>query len=505
MLKNRFKKIVSSLLALAFTSNFCCYGQAHLITDYSNHSDILKRANQGNPNFGNSKIYDIAMLGSHDALSDKITVNSKNDYHTNVPDLCGLEDLNLVKKVSVNYAKAQADSLIIQLESGVRYVDARITCMDGTFYTMHSLLSGKLEDYLKELIIFLIDNPGEFVIFDIASYNDHEKTANELAEYMKTVKVKHSGREYNIYDFINYDTSKDFSEVTYNDVTNNGTSAGIIMVSNTNPVTTPELSDFFKRKEKYAHWYNDSSSSSLISKIDDLALSYEKNNYVGLKCNQVQTSPNAKSIALSLNGSLLGDAKKHNVAVLESSHFDYWLSVMPIMWFDNVTSNYNNFNSRINEKMLDYNLNLNNVQNTGFEVKKITNNSQLSDNMKVIFRVPFTGNGFIESSLDYKNIGSYKSNKFVLSDNVRDFWTLKKTGDGWKVMLSNGNYLKRISSNLKTTDTRLHATTFKADISDTGIAKIYEPSKPKRDLYLDGKKLDLSMLKSDNLEICKVI
>lgn len=513
MLKSKFKKLFSYILAFTLGANFCCYSQERSVTANSNsHRDIMKKAYEYNPNFGESKIYDIAMLGSHDALSDKINVNSKNDYSTNVPELCGLENLNVVKQVSVNYAKAQADSLDVQLESGVRYIDARITCVDGIFYTKHSLLSGMLEDYLKQLIKFLIDNPGEFVVFDIASYNEYEKTENELAEYMQTVKVRHNNKDYNIYDFINYDTSKDFSQVTYNDVTKNSTSGGLIIVSNvfqsspkaTNKVTNPSLRDFFKYKAKYAHWYNDSSSSSLISKIDDLALSYEKDGSVGLICNQVQTTPDAKSITLSLTGSLLESAKKHNVAVLESPHFNYWLSVMPIMWFDNVTSDYENFNSRINSKILEYNLGLNNTQNSKFKVQKLTDKSQLFDDMKVIIRVPFTSNGFVDSNLNYRDVGSYKSNKFILNDDIKEFWTLKKTGDGWKIMLPDGRYLKRVSADLNITDTRLHATTFTIDIPDNGIAKIYEPVNPKRNMYLDGKKLDLSRYKSNSFEICAV-
>lgn len=509
MLKTKFKKIISSLLMFILLSNFFCYAQTKSVIS---HSHVLKTAYQENPAFGNSKIYDIALLGSHDALSDKINANSKNDYNTNVPDLCGLEDVNVVKEVAANYAKAQCDSLYTQLEGGVRYIDARITCVDGTFYTMHSLLSGRLEDYLKELLMFLIENPGEFVVFDIASYNDHEKTQNQLAEYMATVKVKANNREYSIYDFINYDTSKNFADVTYNDVTKNGTAAGIIIVSNTfqssptatNKVTNISLRDFFKYKAKYADWYNDPSSSSLISKIDDLVLKYEKSGCVGFKCNQVQTSPNAKSIALSLTGSLLESAKTHNAAVLDNSHFDYWLSVLPVMWFDNVTSNYGNFNSRINEKILNYNLSLNNTKDSQVKPQKLTNSSQLRDNMKFLIRVPFTGDGFVGNSLDYKNVGNYKSNKFVVNDGIKDFWTLIKSGSGWKVLLPNGNYLKRVSGYLKTTASKGSSTTFKIDIPDTGISKIYEPATIKRNMYLDGKTLDLSISKSNKFEICKI-
>ena len=507
MLKSKFKKIFSAALSLIITCSLCCYNQVRSVTTCSN---VLRQARDGNPSFGNSKIYDIGLLGSHDALSDKINEDSPYTSTTSVPQMCGLEDTALVKTISVNYARAQSKSLDEQLLRGVRYVDARIAQLDGVYRTVHSLFGGKLEDYLKELLEFLINNPGEFVVFDIASFGGD---ATDLANFMGSIKVNKNGKDYNIYDFIHYDTSKNFADITYNDVTKNGDCAGLVIVANSIhkapdkeiPISNASLRDYFKYKNKYTYWYNDPSSSSLISKIDDIVKSFDREDCVGFKCNQVNTTPCASSIALELaTGSLIKSAQKHNITVLDDPRFEYWLSVMPCVWFDDVTTDYGDFNNKVNQKILDYNLKLNARKEPKIICEKLTSSSQLSNKTKILIKSPSSCDAFFGDSLNCRNAGNYESGKFVISDDVKDFWTLVKSADGWKIMLSNGSYLKRVSGNLKTTPTNGSATSFRFDISDNGIAKIYEPATIKRNLYLDGSKLDLSVIKSAKFEVYKV-
>lgn len=462
--------------------------------DYSN---VMRKANSGNPNFANSKVYDIGMLASHDAMSDKISSSSDFDYKSNIPELAGLENTEIVKSVAANYARAQSQSLYKQLNAGVRYIDARITCMKGTFYTTHSLISGKLELYLKELITFLLDNPGEFIVLDINYYSTKEKNATQLAEYMETVKVQKDGKNYNIYDFINYDTSKDFDQVTYNDVTNSGQKGGLIILpTDLGEVKNSSLSKFFKSKTRVNKWYNEADSEKLISQVD--AAANERKNKVGFRCNQLQTTPDAQKIIFNLWGSLIKDAETHNTAVVGNSHFEYWLTCMPIVWFDDVTSNENNFNSKVNNKILNYNLNLN-KQPITLKYNKLTSSSQLKDGMKFMIKEVDGTNGYYGDNYKPGNIGSYVGNQFVMKD--KNMWSLKKSGDGWKIKRSDSYWLCRnLIGDLDTTKKESSANKFNFDFKKSGNAKIHYD---KYYMYLtDGKKiLDLSKKYSDEFEI----
>lgn len=493
MVKKKAKIIGFLALGVAIVVGLCFL---FVSTASKNHSDVMRRANSGNPNFGNSKVYDIGMLASHDALSDKISSSSIFDYSSNVPELAGLENTKLVKSVAANYARAQSESLSTQLNAGVRYIDARITCMKGTFYTTHSLISAQLEIYLKDLITFLLNNPGEFVVFDINYYSTKEKNATQLAEYMQTVKVRRDGRDYNIYDFINYDTSKDFTQVTYNDVTSNGTKGGLIILpTDLGEVRNSSLSKYFKSKTRINNWYNEADSKSLLAEVDEVV--NKNKNKVGFKCNQLQTTPDAKKIIFSLWGSLLDDAETHNIKAIENSHFDYWISCMPIVWFDNVTCNKNDFNSRVNDKILNYNLSLNKSSLT-LKYNKLTSSSQLKDGMKIMIKEVGGTNGYYGNDYKPGNIGSYVGNQFVMKD--KNMWTLKKSGDSWKIRRPDGYWLYRNwIGDLDTTKKEGSAVTFKFDFTNSGTAKIHYD---KYYMYLTGKRaLDLSKKYSDEFEI----
>lgn len=507
-IRKKFRNFLLMLVAFVGIVTLGCYVGIGKAAN-RNYSDVMRRASKENRNFGNSKVIDIGLLASHDALSDKISKNSQYNSKTSLPDLFGLEKLPIVKSVASNYAKAQSQSLDKQLAAGVRYIDARITKMDGTYYTMHSLLSGKLEDYLKELIEFLINNPGEFVVFDVATLSG-DGNPNDLAQFMSTVKVNKNGVDYNIYNFIHYDTSKNFADVTYNDVTENGKSAGLVIIASSlnksanakNVVTDPKFSEFFKYKEKHTHWHNDPSSKRLISKIDGVVKSFERGNYSGFMCNQVQTTPIAKSIVADFGtGSLIKDAKKHNPAVVDHPHFDYWLSVMPCIWFDDVTSTYDDFNDKINEKILRYNVNLNNTVPTSKNYKQITSADQLKNNMRVLVKEAFTGNGFVGNGLGKFTIGEYKANTFAFNNDAQGLWILKKLSKGWKIMLPDGSYLKRVSGKLSTTRKESSSTTFDIKFSNKDTVTFVENSSPKYYISIDGNKLNLSKKSNDSFEL----
>lgn len=462
-----------------------------------NYSDVMRKANEQNSAFGDSKVYEIGILGSHDAMSDKITKDSEIDYGDDVPDLGPLIHLGLVRSIIANYCRTQSKGLYEQFKAGVRYVDGRITCKNGVFYTSHGMISDKLENYLRELITFLLDNPGEFIIFHIAQYNKTEgNTENDLAEYMQNVKVTRDGRDYSIYDFINYNTYKDFSDVTYNDVTRNGQKGGLIIVSKfQGRVSNPSLSNFFRYRQYYSTWYNKPDHKLLLSMVDDAVQKYK--GVAAFRCNGFHTTQNAKSIALHLGGSLISNAESENIETVNHSHFDYWLSFMPMACFDEVTSTEGDFNAKINEKILNYNLNLNkHVEMSKYQ--KIIFASQLEDGMKIMIKEFGGTNGYYGDNYKPGNIGSYVGDQFVMKD--KNMWTLKKSGNGWKIKRTDDKWLCRnLIGDLDTTQKEDSAIEFEFDFSESGTAKIHYD---KYYMYLtDNKVLDISKKHSDEFEI----
>lgn len=318
--------------------------------------DIMSRVNAENDRFGDISITDIAMLGAHDAFSYRINYKSMNNSSeetlSNNVFLRGA-----AKGLMVRLSIAQIHDAYTQLKAGIRYFDARITNIKGEFYTSHGLVSHKLFDTIVQIIRFLKENPGEFIIFHVPYFYKGSASQNDFAELLSVIKYENK----TLYDFINYDTDLTVpSDITYNDVTSGGTKGGIVFVG-LNEVDN-DYARYFKINQVFAAWHNNINPERILEGVYDTCNKIKSNrlNYETLfRINQFQTTPQlSKPISTLLTWSLVGFARRNNIRSLDYKNIYDCLVATPIVIFDYATTTYGDFNNKINKKIMTYNMGL---------------------------------------------------------------------------------------------------------------------------------------------------
>lgn len=320
------------------------------------YSDVNKQALKANPDFVNTPLTEIAMLGSHDALSYNINFSSKDN--SGQEDIGMMETMGKVAKgLAVRLSRAQYHDIYTQLNQGVRYIDMRITCVDNTYYTSHNFISHKLEDSMKDIIRFLDENPGEFLLLDFQHvYPDNSKW-DDLSNYLST--VKEGGK--NIYDFVKYDTSIDPSVLTYGQATDNGTVSSCMFIQDDDLPFSQDnpYKEYFKKRAIDSLWHDKPTTEEILTEMNKHASYLKENPFIGYRINQAQTTPSTSNIAnILFKWSLIKMASEHNPKLLKSIDIQEMLKLMPIYMVDYTTSTKKNFNKNINEEILKYNSSL---------------------------------------------------------------------------------------------------------------------------------------------------
>ncbi len=354
-------KIISIIIGVLFVLLICFIiflGQAtfsfvNLSKPNSNYNSVLKSVYDQNNDFGNVPINKIALLGAHDSLSYDINYysmpNSSEDTPSNNKFL-----YDIGKGFIARMSKAQADDVYAQLNAGVRYIDARITNIDGNFYTSHGLVSGLLEKSLVQILKFLDENPGEYIIFHIVHFYKGNSDWEELNNYIAGIRYQNK----NLFDYVNYNIEQvnDFSSLTYNGMTNNGTKSGVLFLGEDRKSS---YANYYKLSNINSVWHNTIDSDDAIEKI---SLNYEKlktSNTTALCINQTQTTPNySNTLKTVFSWSLIDKAAKHNEIIVNNPNFQLWLSKMPVYLCDYTTSNVGDFNNKANAQILQFNLSL---------------------------------------------------------------------------------------------------------------------------------------------------
>ena len=131
-------------------------------------------------NLGNEeRIIDISMLGAHDVFSYDINLFSKVDELSASSIMKGSIG-TVIKGFSYKQSKTQVSDISTLLNNGIRYLDVRLTYSeeDQTWYTVHNYYSSVVVDAVKDVVTFLKDNPGEFLIIDLQHIYgvDYDKT-----------------------------------------------------------------------------------------------------------------------------------------------------------------------------------------------------------------------------------------------------------------------------------------------------------------------------------------
>ena len=321
-----------------------------------------------------ARIVDIGVLGSHDAFSDGITYSSKPN--SNEGGITNNKIVNTIGKgLVVRMSKAQMVGAKDQLNAGVRYFDVRITKIDNEYYTCHGYLSNTLDIYLKEIVEFLDNHPGEYVIFDIQHFyaNNHEVGDQDKEEftllltYIESVK-SNSGKS--LIDYVNYNPQADnISTLTYGKITSNKATAGVIMLGyvHDNNVLYFRDGDANYNKKDYENifslWHQTNSTTDLISGIEEEVTYLKDSDYLNiLRVNQAQRTGfmmNAKLVKSLCSWSIINMAKSTNKELVkDKTRFLKYLEVMPIFMVDYSTSNVGNFNELANTYIALYNKNL---------------------------------------------------------------------------------------------------------------------------------------------------
>lgn len=355
---NKSKKIVLIcilILLIIFFQFPMSFGISNTNEDYSH---ILKSVYESNNNFGNIKVTQISMLGSHDALANGICYSSKPDttrQKVKHDNYAANPLINILAKgLVVRMSKAQSQNIYEQLKAGVRFIDVRISDIDGEFYNCHGVISDRFENNLLLILKFLDENPGEFIIFSILYYYQDTKTWDKMCDYMKS--IEYNG--HNIFDYVNYDIkNKDFSTLTYNDVTCNSTKSGVIFVAYNYNGT--KYKDYFRLDKVLNSNCKVANYRKIDKVIDEIVENSKEYDDSYLKVNQTQITPDLDGIfSVLTNWSLLNISDKHNSHVIKEENYEEWIKCMPIYLTDNSTSNNGDFNHVINECIFKYNLEL---------------------------------------------------------------------------------------------------------------------------------------------------
>lgn len=355
--KRIFCWVVFCLLVLLFTLMWLPFdfilGTNHS-TDFS-YNNVLKKAYQQNYNLVSVPVTKIALLGSHDALTSEISASSSVDTaQPNNPANAFYS--KFAKGLTVRWSKAQQHDIFTQLCAGVRYVDIRVSYINGTYYNAHGLVSGKFENSIMQILKFLDENNGEFVVLHFVHCYLADFTFDDMASFIAS--VKYNGK--NIFDFVNYDkTITNPSSITYGMATDNASKSGVVILSDESGQMESEYADYFGIKKCYSNWKNKIETDTLL-KLADEDYNYIKQHPELVEnsfcINQLQTTPNFGSAFNSVfTWALTTKAQFHNAMVLNYQNFDKWLPVFPIVMFDYTTSNYKDFNKAINQKLFNYN------------------------------------------------------------------------------------------------------------------------------------------------------
>lgn len=343
-------------------------------SNFNDHSTFFSETYKNHKEFGDVPLTKIRMLASHDSCSDKLSYLSR--INPNQEDHIGNQKWidYLAKGVAIRLGKAQNDDIYNQLVAGVRFIDLRVTYVDGVFYTCHGYLSEPLEDATKLILKFLDEHPGEFVVYSIMYYYPGNSNWLGLENFLRS--VKYNGKCIFDYDRnLDIDESKTttFKDLTYNNITNNGKDAGTVVCArnyNLIPVKDDDRCIFLNHgheedgiRGKTLGFATNSMNSELVCKntvefvdyLDKLDESTKKEYFI---INETETRPNTSEIWEVYNAwSLLNKAYDHNMYMINQKiiDIDTMIDKMPIYMCDFSTCNENGFNDFIIGKLQEKN------------------------------------------------------------------------------------------------------------------------------------------------------
>jgi hypothetical protein len=352
--------ILAVIIAMVAVIGKGSFSFAGYHADDRDYSDVIRKGVGG----GNPRIVDMAMLGAHDAFSSRISASSEIDPAEDEGSIVRNKTVSLLANgLIIRLSKAQLGDAAEMATNGVRYFDVRLSNINGEWHTKHALVSDTLSYCLTGLIRFLNDNPGEFIVFDMQHVYLGDSSYDELFGYLSAFKAD----GHCLLDYVNFDPSSiDLGDLGYNDVTVNGTRAGVVILAKTPP--TPALRYHYERGSGdpgdsvaiRSVWHNTSSTEKMLAGIraEYESLIGDSSQKDMFRVNQAQKTGvyEGSDIVSTLAGwSLVDLANRFNPVLVSQGDFESWLNVMPIFMVDNATSSHEQFNQRANDAMIAHN------------------------------------------------------------------------------------------------------------------------------------------------------
>lgn len=291
---------------------------------------------------------DITMLGAHDAFSSEINYFSKADEYSASDIMKGTSGYFL-KGFILRQSVTQTATPTELLESGVRYFDIRLSYSDEIWKTKHNYISSDFEVIAEEIITFLEENKGEFLILDFQHIHGIDYSSD--VDYQLFYDML---EEYGLIDYAYDGSNKTLSEITYGDLTNDNTLSRVIIIDkfeHDNKLT------FEYTNTIRASWANNDNFDETITFLVEEA--NEVNSLVD-PINKFVVMQAVTTMQMDLDGimnsfktwSLIERAKLFNNALLDSTDFLDMLDTMPIIMVDYSNTNYEGFNDEIMELII---------------------------------------------------------------------------------------------------------------------------------------------------------
>lgn len=324
----------------------------------------------------NPRYVDIAMLGSHDAVTSTLTDETPLDYH-DANSILGKVD-PISSGIQYRFGKTQAVGLGAQLLQGARFFHIKCTDYDGVWYGTHAHLTGKLTDHILEVLEYLASDAAKGEIVGLLfqpMYMGDGVTLDSLHDAINS--VSYNGKT--IFDYVYIDKADTFDngiggvrigELTYNDLTKSGTAPGVVIFDRREAdlfeadwegtsALTSRCYDMDSCADQ--EWHSSIGEEKLIGKINETCdrIASDEKYQSKLRMNQTQASfavGSAKEFFEIIGSwSLLRFAKDYNVSLIENENFERWLTYMPVFQVDFCNSDNGDFNNRVNALIIAHN------------------------------------------------------------------------------------------------------------------------------------------------------
>jgi hypothetical protein len=344
MSKKIIKTVVSVMLGFVILINIPIIQVFHE-ESIQDHSNWMNETIDNNTN-----VIDIKMLGAHDAYSSDISITSDVDAYesgiaSTVPGL-------FLKGLLVKQSKTQITDTEGLLKNGVRYLDVRLSYVDGEFYTKHGYVSTRFESVCEDIVQYLETYKGEVLILDVQHMDGLDYEVDE--DYQIFYEAL---EDFGVTDYLYSSDNKALRDITYGDITSDKENSGVIILDKFAKITKPT---YHYEQSIRSNWANDDDFIKTVSFLNEEAdLVQEDSEYDTMfKVAQCVTTMQM-DVQGMVNGleswSLVERAQSFNIHLIQSDEFDNIIEQLPIIMVDYATSNKDDFVDKIMDIIIEKN------------------------------------------------------------------------------------------------------------------------------------------------------